>query len=120
MTNPVFTAPPVRGAVRLELHYDVADAEAMRDNNGSMFVPETATVSFVDGRPSYINAKGRRVSSGRYTAGGFGIEADGSIRADHRGYEPPRWMVETVEKAMQHVAVRVIREACSVVDPARG
>lgn len=108
---PTFTAPATRGAVHIELHYDVADAPEMRDNSRSFFVPEFAVVSFVDGRPSYINARGRRVISSRYTNGGFGIGPDGAIRPDHRGETAPAWMAEVVAKAMQHVVVLAARES---------
>jgi hypothetical protein len=113
--NPTFTAPPDHGAVHIELHYDVADAPQMRDNSRSVFVPELVTVSFLDGRPAYINAKGRRVVSNRYTNGGFGIEADGTIRPDHAGRTPDRWMAETVAKAMQHPAVLACRPVTTAV-----
>jgi hypothetical protein len=111
VAGPVFTAPTARYYVEMTLNFDVADAEPMRDNSGSMFVPETAAVSFVDGVPSYINARGRRTGSGRYTDGGFGVQPDGSIPTDIRGVDADVWMVETVAKAMQNPAVMAARQA---------
>jgi hypothetical protein len=122
MTSLVFTAPTVCSSVELNLNFDVADAPSMRDHSHSPFMPEVATVSFMDGRPSYISAKGRRIVSSRYTTGGFSIEDDGRVLPDFRGDAPPLWMVETVAKAMQHPAVVAIRESddehTAVVTPA--
>ena len=51
--------------------------------------------------PMWVNIRGRRVKSGRYTEVGYAINADGVVEPHYRNGPAPQWIVELVERASE-------------------
>lgn len=78
--------------------YTVTDAENLRDASRCEFQPEEATIIH-RGIPWFIEIKGRRVKSGRYTRTGYRINEDGSIEPHYRFGPPPNWVADLVKRS---------------------
>lgn len=106
--------PAPAGGIRIEVPYVLTGAADIRDARRSKFEPLEGTVTFVDGRPWWVHFKGRRHNERRtWTEGGFGIEADGSVRRNAAGELPPPIVDALIEDARQHPAVHACLAAVS-------
>jgi len=110
-----FERQPGPGVV-IEIAYSISGAADLRDTRRSRFEPLEATVHFRDGKPRFVSIRGRRHNERRtWTNGGFGIDADGSIRADHCNEQAPPFVRAVIDDASQHPAVL----ACAPVESSR-
>lgn len=78
--------------------YTVTGVPTMNDLSRCEFQPEEATVVKYRGTaPRGVSIRGRRVKSGRYTQGFYGVAEDGSVEPDYRNGPAPAWVGELVK-----------------------
>lgn len=96
------------GRIEVTRSYTVSDVEPVRDSARCPIDPDEVIVRFAnyDGtlRATSVVIKGRRTRGaktfGRYKQGGYSIHPDGTVEADYRGDEPPRWVQDVVDRAV--------------------
>lgn len=100
------------GSVSVKIPFVVTDAGPLRDSVRSPFDPSLATVSFRDGRPSWVEINGFRLKKHHWTTGGFSVDiTTGEVRPDRYNDEVPQWVSDMVHEASQHPAVRAFTVA---------
>jgi hypothetical protein len=103
-----------RDAVKIEIPYNVAGANDMRNASRSKFEPLEATVTFRNGRVWAVRFRGRRHNEHRtWTDATFIFDDNGAVRETFRNPEVPPIVDALIEDASRHPAVIACQSAAA-------
>lgn len=104
----------IRRGVQVERFYEVSGVEPVPDAARCPLDPEGVTVTFrcqhgeEVPRARYVSIRGRRLrgakTAGTYNTGGYSILPDGTVEPHYKTGEPPVWVQEIVNQAIDEHA----------------